>query len=242
MDLITKVIQSIERNRSEIAKNITQEMGKPIKQAQGEIDTMIKRMKGMIDIAPSALADVVIEETLGKHTGNEDLFHHLPNHMEMSTETAAALGKNPNILMKSPTEGCFKTRPPYAASAMSDDTYVFDRRLIRQPVGIVAVVAPWNYPLLTSISALVPGVIAGNAVVLKPSPRTPGSAKWIEKCFIEAGAPEGLVQSLFVATEDFAGSVVTDPHVGYVSFTGSVSGGRTLHRTVRRMYFCDFIR
>ena len=68
------------------------------------------------------------------------------------------------------------------------------RRIDRLPVGVVLCLAPWNYPLLTAVNCVVPSVLAGNAVMLKHSPRTPLCGDAFERAFEAAGAPPGLVQ------------------------------------------------
>ena len=65
-----------------------------------------------------------------------------------------------------------------------------------EPLGTVCIIAPWNYPLLTAVNCVVPAVLAGNAVQLKHSPRTPLAADAFERAFRSAGAPPGLVQAL----------------------------------------------
>ncbi|MGB5267101.1 MAG: aldehyde dehydrogenase family protein, partial [Polyangiales bacterium] len=70
----------------------------------------------------------------------------------------------------------------------------FTRFIRREPLGIVFVVAPWNYPWLTSVNALVPALVAGNTVVLKHSEQTPLVAERIGRAAKEAGLPAGVLQ------------------------------------------------
>jgi len=94
------------------------------------------------------------------------------------------------------------------------------------PLGVVAVIAPWNYPLTLSISDAVPALAAGNGVVLKPDSQTPFSALWGAALLEEAGLPAGLLQ---VVTG--SGSELGTPMVegsDYVMFTGSTAVGRTV--------------
>jgi acyl-CoA reductase-like NAD-dependent aldehyde dehydrogenase len=104
----------------------------------------------------------------------------------------------------------------------------FDRRIVREPLGVVFNLPAWNYPLLTAINCLVPAVLAGNAVILKHSPRTPLCGDHFARAFANAGAPANLVQAL---TCDHATSerIVADERIDHVVFTGSVHGG---HRIV----------
>jgi acyl-CoA reductase-like NAD-dependent aldehyde dehydrogenase len=104
------------------------------------------------------------------------------------------------------------------------------RRMIRRrPVGVVLVLAPWNYPFLTAVNAVVPAILAGNSVVLKHSDQTPLAAERIAEAFRDAGLPDGVLQVLHMS-HDTAADVIRDPRVGYVHFTGSVEGGRAVKR------------
>ncbi len=94
---------------------------------------------------------------------------------------------------------------------------------------MVFVVAPWNYPYLTSVNAIVPAIMAGNSVLLKHSVQTPLCAERYGEAFDEAGLPEGVFQYLHT-THDTAQSIVQSDHVDYVAFTGSVPGGRSIEQ------------
>ncbi len=98
------------------------------------------------------------------------------------------------------------------------------RYITREPVGVVLVIAPWNYPYLTAINAIMPAILSGNAVVLKHSAQTPLCAERIHQAFQEAGLPEGVFQYLHLHHDDTE-AVIRSPKVNYVAFTGSVPGG-----------------
>src|SRR5919202_2569338 len=74
----------------------------------------------------------------------------------------------------------------------------FERYIRREPLGVVFVVAPWNYPWLTSVNAVVPALLAGNSVVLKMAQQTPLVAERYAEAFRAAGLPEGLFQFLHI--------------------------------------------
>lgn len=104
------------------------------------------------------------------------------------------------------------------------------RRFIRHdPVGVVLVVAPWNYPYLCSVNAVVPALLAGDAVVLKAASQTPLVAERWAEGLAAAGLPEGVFQFVH-ADHDTVAGMVADPRVGFVAFTGSVAGGRAVQR------------
>jgi acyl-CoA reductase-like NAD-dependent aldehyde dehydrogenase len=104
------------------------------------------------------------------------------------------------------------------------------RRFIRyEPLGVVLVVAPWNYPYLCSVNAVVPALLAGNAVVLKASSQTPLVAERWAEGLAAAGLPGGVFQ-LVHADHGTVSGMVADSRVGYVAFTGSVAGGHAVQR------------
>lgn len=108
----------------------------------------------------------------------------------------------------------------------------FERRIAREPLGVVLDLPAWNYPLLTAVNAIAPAVLAGNSVVVKHSPRTPLCANHFARAFEEAGAPEGCVQAIFL---DYADTerLVGDGRVDQVLFTGSVLGGHKLQAAAK---------
>ena len=150
-----------------IALEISQMMGKPLKQARGEVGGMAGRAKHMIAIAEEALADVRL-----------------------------------------PKDG-------------------FERRIVKAPLGVVLDLPAWNYPLLTAVNVVIPAVLAGNAVVVKHSPRSPLVGHAFAKAFERAGAPAGLVQALD-CTHPMSEKTVGDPRVDHVVFTGSIYGGHRI--------------
>jgi acyl-CoA reductase-like NAD-dependent aldehyde dehydrogenase len=104
------------------------------------------------------------------------------------------------------------------------------RRFIRnEPVGLVLALMPWNYPYLCSVNVVIPAIMAGNSVVLKPAPQTPLIAERYAEAFSEAGLPEGIFQFLHLA-HDQVERIIRDPRVGFVAFTGSVDGGHSIQR------------
>jgi succinate-semialdehyde dehydrogenase / glutarate-semialdehyde dehydrogenase len=93
-----------------------------------------------------------------------------------------------------------------------------------QPVGVVGIIAPWNYPLSLAVTDAIPALLAGNGVVLKPDRQTPFTALWAVDLLEEAGLPAGLFQ---VVTGE--GSVLGTPLIeeaDFLAFTGSTATGR----------------
>lgn len=95
-----------------------------------------------------------------------------------------------------------------------------------EPLGTIAVVSPWNYAFSIPVCTMLSALAAGNAVVLKPSPKTPLVSKAIERLFVEAGFPAGLV-GLVVGDQEEARTLINSD-VDKVIFTGSVGGGKAI--------------
>src|SRR4051794_8052903 len=94
------------------------------------------------------------------------------------------------------------------------------------PLGVVGIIAPWNYPLTLSVSDALPALAAGNAVVLKPDRQTPFTALWGFALLEEAGLPQGLVQILTGSGAELGPHLIDGSD--YVMFTGSTATGRTV--------------
>jgi benzaldehyde dehydrogenase (NAD) len=104
----------------------------------------------------------------------------------------------------------------------------------RLPVGVVGVIAPFNVPLILSIRSVAPALALGNAVVLKPDPRTAVSGGvTLARVFEEAGLPAGLLHVL-PGGPDVGAALIADPNVGLVSFTGSTAAGREVGELAAR--------
>src|SRR3990167_6072944 len=105
----------------------------------------------------------------------------------------------------------------------------FIRFIRREPLGVVLVIAPWNYPYLTAVNAVMPALLAGNAVLLKHSAQTPLCAERMVEAFAEAGLPEGVFQYLHLSHAETA-VLIRAPTIAHVAFTGSVAGGVMVER------------
>jgi acyl-CoA reductase-like NAD-dependent aldehyde dehydrogenase len=105
----------------------------------------------------------------------------------------------------------------------------FERYIRREPLGIILTVAPWNYPFLTAINTVVPGLVAGNAVILKAASQTILTGERFQQAMDRAGLPKGLFHHLILSHEDTA-RILSSGAVDHVSFTGSVEGGRAIER------------
>ena len=171
MQLLSRAIDFIVDNKSEIAEELTWQMGRPIAYTPGEVNGLEERARYMISKAEESLQPVRIEPEAG-----------------------------------------------------------FTRYIRHQPLGVVFVVAPWNYPYLTSVNAIVPALLAGNAVILKHSVQTPLCAERYAQAFEQAGLPEGVFQYLHT-THAGVDSIIQSGLIDFVAFTGSVGGGRSVEKS-----------
>ncbi|MDX1692980.1 MAG: aldehyde dehydrogenase family protein [Ketobacteraceae bacterium] len=165
-EICRKALSYFSDNEADISREITLQMGRPIRFGPGEIAGLQERGHYMIEIAERGLADLDFGDKAG-----------------------------------------------------------FKRYIRREPVGLVFVLAPWNYPYLTAVNSIIPAIMAGNAVLLKHSAQTPLCADRFYQAFQSAGLPEGVFQYLQLSHAQMA-SLIQSPGVHYVAFTGSVEGGR----------------
>jgi acyl-CoA reductase-like NAD-dependent aldehyde dehydrogenase len=167
-EILKLAVDAFVAKASDIATEITWQMGRPISHSPGEIRGFEERSRYVLGIAEQTLAAIVPTEKTG-----------------------------------------------------------FKRQIKRVPLGVIAVVAPWNYPYLTAVNAVLPALIAGNAVVLKHSHQTPLCAERFFEAFQSAGVPAGVFQYLHLSHPDTA-RLMGDRRVAGVCFTGSVSGGHAV--------------
>jgi acyl-CoA reductase-like NAD-dependent aldehyde dehydrogenase len=111
----------------------------------------------------------------------------------------------------------------------------YQRFIRHEPLGVVLVLAPWNYPWLASVNAVVPALLAGNSVILKIAPQTPLVAERYAEAFEAAGLPDGVFQFLHIDHEQVA-EIIRDTRIGFVAFTGSVAGGRAVRRAASERF------
>jgi betaine-aldehyde dehydrogenase len=126
----------------------------------------------------------------------------------------------------------------YAALVVTDPGRLVDAgnpavvsRVSYEPVGVCALIAPWNYPLLQASWKVAPALAAGNTIVLKPSEVTPLSTILLVELLAEAGIPDGVVNLVLGAGSTVGAALVESPDVDLVSFTGGLATGKSIMRT-----------
>jgi len=106
---------------------------------------------------------------------------------------------------------------------------IHKRISVREPVGVVAAITPWNVPLYVNIGKVVAALLAGCTVILKPAPNTPGMGSIFGELAKEAGFPAGVLNVVFGSDPAQAGEMLTsDPRVDLISFTGSTGVGKRI--------------
>ncbi|MGJ0183927.1 aldehyde dehydrogenase family protein [Corynebacterium glyciniphilum] len=99
---------------------------------------------------------------------------------------------------------------------------------LREPVGVVAMIVPWNAPLISASKKLAPALAAGCACVLKPADETPLTALWLGEILLEAGVPAGVVNVITGPGDTVGAALAEHPDVDQVAFTGSTEVGRSI--------------
>ncbi|HWB67206.1 MAG TPA: aldehyde dehydrogenase [Mycobacteriales bacterium] len=118
------------------------------------------------------------------------------------------------------------------------DTFAFEERaqptgggsfglIVREPVGVVGAIIPWNAPIQLAIYKMAPALLAGCTVILKASPEAPGAAYLLAECAEAAGLPAGVFNVL-TADREVSEMLVRDPRIDKIAFTGSTAAGRRI--------------
>ncbi|SCV68861.1 BQ2448_982 [Microbotryum intermedium] len=173
IELVKAGITHLSFRASELAREITQQMGRPIRYTEGEIKTFEDRANWLVGKAERALKDESVDE--GRPEG-------------------------------------------------------LRRTIRRAPVGVTFSIGAWNFPYMIQVNALIPSLLPGNSVILKPSPQTPLTSERVVESFVAAGLPSDLLQCVHL-TPSQMDYVVAHPLVPFVSFTGSVENGRRVEIT-----------
>jgi glyceraldehyde-3-phosphate dehydrogenase [NAD(P)+] len=141
------------------------------------------------------------------------------------------------LRLKLTMEEVKKISGEYIPGDWSDDTRGKIAVVIREPVGVVAAISSFNYPLFIQAAKVIPALLAGNSVVLKPASSTPLSALMFARILQESGIPNGCL-NVITGPGSIGMKLVEHPHVSLVSFTGSTKAGREISRAaeVKRLH------
>lgn len=103
----------------------------------------------------------------------------------------------------------------------------------REPLGVVSVIAPWNFPISIPARKIAPALITGNTVVFKPSSETPLTGYYLCEAFAQAGVPAGVLNLVHGRASEVGPTLVQSPQVRAISFTGSTQAGEDICRQAR---------
>ena len=102
----------------------------------------------------------------------------------------------------------------------------------REPLGVVALITPWNFPIAIPAWKMAPALLAGNAVILKPASQAPAMALELARALAEAGLPKGALNVVIGEGRAVGGELAANPTVAALSFTGSYKIGHQLHQVL----------
>src|SRR5258708_2521523 len=166
-EIILRAALLLEQRRDDLARQMTREMGKPVRETQGDVQTAI-------DVAKYVAGE-------GRRAEGETVPSALPDKLCLT---------------------------------------------LRQPLGVVGIITPWNFPLAIPAWKTFPALLAGNTVVLKPASDTPLTAASLVEVLVEAGVPAGVLNFVTRPGASLGDALVTDPRVAMISLTGSTEVGR----------------
>ncbi|KAL1971274.1 hypothetical protein VTN77DRAFT_226 [Rasamsonia byssochlamydoides] len=172
--IVARALEILAKKKDVLARELTEQMGRPISYTPAEITTAIKRGDFLNRVSSSVL-------------GEEGVVH---------GEAEAG----------------------------------FKRYIKRQPVGVVLIIFAWNYPYLILVNSLIPAILVGNAVILKPSPQTPTIVEQVAAAFYEAGLPKNVIQYFHCGSLAHVETLIRSPLINHICFTGSVAGGLSVQK------------
>ncbi|KZF23168.1 putative succinate-semialdehyde dehydrogenase [Xylona heveae TC161] len=169
--IIKRALSLISERKDELAREITEQMGRPIAYTAKEVSTAVMRGEQLLKFSDEALKDTDGEPEKG-----------------------------------------------------------FRRYIRKMPIGPVLIVFAWNYPYIILVNSLIPALLAGNTVILKPSPQTPTIVEQVQRIFLEAGLPENVIQYFHAGSLTTLETIVRNPQINLTCFTGSVAGGLAVQK------------
>ncbi|OAG44766.1 hypothetical protein AYO21_00725 [Fonsecaea monophora] len=182
--IVSRALKTLAERQDALARELTEQMGRPIAYTAKEITTAVKRAEYMNKVAP---------DVLGR-----------------------------------------------GATISGEEEPGFRRYITRSdPVGVVLVIFAWNYPYLILVNSLIPALLAGCAVILKPSPQTPTVVEHVVDIFRGAGLPEDVIQFLHCGSPVDLKPLILSPDVNHICFTGSVAAGVAIQTLAASRVSCS---
>lgn len=181
---------------------------------------------------PVAERQTLLSRAVDKFVGNADEIS-----SEISWQMGRPVSQTPGEVrgFEERARHMIRIAPAVLADVDAGPKAGFHRFIRREPLGVVFVIAPWNFPYLTAVNAVIPALMAGNAVLLKHSAQTPLCAERFAAVFAAAGLPENVFQHLHIGHEEALGLIESDG-VDFVAFTGSVAAGRAVQTAASKRF------
>ncbi|KAA6409516.1 MAG: Succinate-semialdehyde dehydrogenase [Lasallia pustulata] len=173
--IVKKALELLFAKQDVLARELTEQMGRPIAYTAKEITTAVLRGEYLLKISEDVLKDTAGEPEKG-----------------------------------------------------------FKRYIRKVPVGPVLILFAWNYPYLILVNSLIPALLAGNSVILKPSPQTPTIVEHIHNIFVAAGLPENVIQYFHCGSQAQLKSIARAPQIRLLCFTGSIAGGLSVQQAAAK--------
>lgn len=120
------------------------------------------------------------------------------------------------------------------SSSPSESSCALDDSLLTVRADGFSCITPWNYPHLCTVNTVIPALLSGNSVILKPAPQTPVPSERVVSSFQAAGLPQNVIQVIHLSQEMTLGKLAQDPRVAVLAFTGSVAGGRAVQEAAAK--------
>ncbi len=167
------------------------------------------------------------------------MIQHFQNNIELFSEEITMQMGRPIQYSPFEIKGGLRERAEYmikiAADTLADQKVSelngFERFIKREPLGTILVLAPWNYPYLTSVNTIIPALMAGNTVILKHATQTALCAERYLEAFQAAGLPDGVFEILHL-DHDQVSEIIKDKRIAYTAFTGSTEGGKAIQKAI----------
>jgi len=225
-----KWVEPVSGSQIEVVSPATEEVVACVPSAsRDDVDRAVAAARKAFDAGPwprMTLAErtKVLIRFRDLYAEQQDVIAHL-----VTEEMGCPISLSPSIQATTPRlilEAYLELAPDYPFTAVRRAA-TGSAVVIREPVGVVAAVVPWNVPQSVSMQKLAPSLLAGCTVVLKPAPETPLDAYLLAELLQQAGVPDGVV-SVIPADREVSEYLVTHPGVDKVTFTGSTAAGRRI--------------
>jgi aldehyde dehydrogenase (NAD+) len=216
--------QAAGRNPGDLADLVSLAPASDVADAQQAVAAAKAALPGWRELGSIRRGELVMRAAGLVRDRREELAETITReHGKLLREAAAEVDRTVSVLEFTAGEG----RRLGGATLPADDPHTIALTR-REPLGVVGLVTPWNFPLAIPAWKIAPALVSGCTAVFKPSPLTPLTAALLVECFERAGVPAGVL-NLVHGGREVGEALVKDPDVAGISFTGSLEVGRAIH-------------